>query len=602
MSAKESVEKKSLVFRFLDGVEWFGNKLPHPFWLFCWLIVLVLVLSAGLQGAGVTAIKPETQVLKTTVEGERTDGRAFVVDDGFAGFVVDLESSSRSSRLNNLYVELYRGGERIYDEPIDRGQLADFPVNADRLPDLAAPGSYTIHIVNRAEEVRARSLLGKEGLNWFVLEMVENFAHFEPLGLVLVMLMGVAIAEGSGLIPAIMRWVALAVPSSLITPTLFALAACGNIGSDAGIVVIPPLAAAIYKQLGRNPIVGLLVGYVGATAGFTANLLPAGTDVLAMSLTNAATGNNPEINVFANWYFMVASVFFLAALGTLVTKLYVAPRFEDGTTSGGTQEIEPLTPLEKKGILWANVATVVAVGIWAVTILPEHGWLRNPDPDPNMFWRSNFFRGLIPVLFSLFTVGGIVYGKVTGSIARANDILDFMTDAMKRMGGYIVLVLVIGQFTRMFQFANLDKLIAIKGAEGLKVLGFESYPMLFFIAFICIIALANLFMGSASAKWAIFAPIFAPMFITLGYHPAFTQLLYRIGDSITNCVSPLYPYFPLLLGWIAAIDKKKSRVGTVLSYLTPYAFFLLIGWVIMLAIWYMLGLPVGPDSPIELAS
>jgi aminobenzoyl-glutamate transport protein len=165
-----------------------------------------------------------------------------------------------------------------------------------------------------------------------------------------------------------------------------------------------------------------------------------------------------------------------------------------------------------------------------------------------------------------------------------------------------VLVLVIGQFTRMFQFAHLDQLIAIKGADGLKVLGFESYPILFFVAFILIIAFANLFMGSASAKWAIFAPIFAPMFLTLGFHPAFTQLLYRIGDSITNCVSPLYPYFPLLLGWIATLDKEKSRVGTVLSYLTPYAAFLLVGWVIMLVIWYLLGLPIGPDSPIRMPS
>jgi aminobenzoyl-glutamate transport protein len=204
------------------------------------------------------------------------------------------------------------------------------------------------------------------------------------------------------------------------------------------------------------------------------------------------------------------------------------------------------------------------------------------------------------VLFTLFTVGGVIYGKVTGSIQKADDVIAFMTDAMKRMGGYIVLVLAIGQFTRMFQWANFDTLIAIEGAQALRTVGFESFPVLFFVAFIFIIALANLFLGSASAKWAIFAPIFVPMFLTLGYHPAFTQLLYRLGDSITNCVSPLYPYFPLLLGWIGEIDREKSRVGTVLSYLMPYALFLLVGWIIMLVIWYLLGLPVGPDSPIRM--
>jgi len=427
--------------------------------------------------------------------------------------------------------------------------------------------------------------------------MVENFAHFEPLGLVLVMLMGVAIAEGSGLIPTIMRGIAISVPKHLITPAVFALAACGNVGSDAGIVVIPPLAAAIFRQLGRNPIVGLLVGYVGATAGFTANLLPAGTDVLAMSLTNAATGNNPEINVLSNWYFMSAAVLFLAVVGTFVTNRYVAPRLGE-VTGAADVKIESLTPLEKKGIVWALGATALAVAIWMLTILPENGLLRNANPD--LFWRSNFFKGLVPVLFSLFTVGGVVYGVKTRSIEKADDVVGYMADAMKRMGPFIVLVLVMSQFIRMFQFARLDQIIAIRGAEWLRALGFESFPIPFFVAFIVLIAFANLFMGSASAKWAIFAPIFVPMFLSLGYFPAFTQLLYRIGDSTTNCLSPLYPYFPLLLGWIADNDKSKAKVGTVLSLLIPYANFLLIGWIIMLVIWYVLGLPVGPDSPILL--
>jgi aminobenzoyl-glutamate transport protein len=204
------------------------------------------------------------------------------------------------------------------------------------------------------------------------------------------------------------------------------------------------------------------------------------------------------------------------------------------------------------------------------------------------------------VLFSLFTVGGVVYGIKTGTIKRADDVIGFMADAMKRMGPFIVLVLVMSQFIRMFQFARLDRIIAIQGAEWLRAMGFESFPIPFFVAFIVLIAVANLFMGSASAKWAIFAPIFVPMFLSLGYYPAFTQLLYRIGDSTTNCLSPLYPYFPLLLGWIAGIDKEKSKVGTVLAFLIPYANFLLIGWIGMLVVWYLLGLPVGPDSPILL--
>jgi aminobenzoyl-glutamate transport protein len=445
-----------------------------------------------------------------------------------------------------------------------------------------------------------RSLRSAAGLQWFVLELVDNFAHFEPLGLVLVMLMGVAVAEGTGLIPVAMRAIVAAVPRWSVVPVLFALGACGNIGSDAGIVVIPPLAAAIFKQLGRNPIAGLLVGYVGATAGFTANLLPAGTDVLAMALTNAATGGDPEVNVFCNWYFMASSVVFLSLLGTWVTHRYTLPRLGDPPAVEGGGEVQPLTDVQWRALGLTVVALIVGTALWLGTILPEGGLLRHPDPDPAMVWRSPFFKGLVPILFTLFVLGGVVYGRVAGTLQRADQIIEWMTDAMKRMGGYIVLVLVIAQFIRAFQWAHLDEVVAVRGADVLRAMGMEQMPVPFFLAFICVVAVANLFMGSASAKWAIFAPIFVPMFMGLGLHPAFTQLLYRVGDSITNCVSPLYPFFPVLLGWVAEVDPKKAGVGTVLSYLIPYASWLLVGWSIMLVGWYLLGLPVGPDSPLFL--
>lgn len=582
--------KKPLYLRGLDFVESAGNLLPHPFWLFCWLIVATVLLSAALEAGGVFVETPEVQVLRT--KGE--PGRALTVGPDFDGVTYDLRNASRSSRLTNLFVEVRQGETIVFERAIGVTDLASLRL-APR--EWSRPGEYRVHVVGRPEKVEMRSLLSGAGLRWFVLHLVENFAHFEPLGLVLVMLMGVAVAEGAGLITAVMRAVALAVPERLVVPVLFALAACGNIGSDAGVVVIPPLAAAIFRQMGRSPIVGLLVGYVGATAGFTANLLPAGTDVLAMSLTNAATGNDPEISVLANWYFMVVSVLFLAILGTIVTKYFVEPRIGGGD-GGEMGMIEGLSDVEKRGLVWGLGAVLVTLGIWLVALVPEDGALRHPDPD--LFWRSPFFKGLVPILFTLFAVGGVAYGKAAGTVKKADDVLTFMADAMKRMGPYIVLVLAISQFTKAFQFTALDRLIAIQGAEMLRSLGFESYPIPFFIAFIVAVALANVFMGSASAKWAIFAPIFVPMFMSLGYHPAFTQLLYRLGDSITNCVSPLYPFFPLLLGWIADVDKSKAKVGTVLSYLVPYATVLLVGWVIMLIIWYLIGLPVGPDSPIHL--
>lgn len=589
------VERRPLYLRVLDGVERAGNVLPHPFWLFCWLIGFVVVGSWALEQGGVAVRTPEAEVLRT----DGRPGRTVVGGPGFDGFVLSMPAASRSSRLDNLYVEVRQGDRTLSERKIGADALAHLEISPARFSALKQPGTYTLRVVNRSKEIRMKSLLSAEGLRWIVLNLVTNFAHFEPLGIVLVMLMGVAIAEGAGLIPAVMRAVALSVPERLITPVLFALAACGNIGSDAGIVVIPPLAAAIYRQMGKSPIVGLLVGYVGATAGFTANLFPAGTDVLAMSLTNAATGNDPEISVLANWYFMVASVFFLAIIGSFVTHRLVEPRIPSKHVQGAAS-VEGLTPLEKRGLFWAFVGIGLVSAAWATTLLFPGAPLRHPDPSPDLFWRSPFFKGLVPILFTLFAVGGVVYGRLTGSVRRADDVLGFMSDSMKRMGGYIVLILVIAQFTKAFQFTGLDRLIAIQGADLLRALGFESAPIPFFVAFIFAVAVANLFMGSASAKWAIFAPIFVPMFMSLGFHPAFTQLLYRLGDSITNCVTPLYPFFPLLLGWIHDEDPERAKVGTVLSYLVPYAFVLLGGWIVMMVLWYLTGIPIGPGSPIRL--
>jgi aminobenzoyl-glutamate transport protein len=584
----------------LDGVERFGNKLPHPFWLFCWLVVLVIAISAGMAALGISVERPETQLLTEQVDGRRVDGQMVEIGHGGEGIAVDLGAAAHNTRLSDLRVVITEGVAVVVDTPIDRSDLADLHIDTDTHAALQPGHTYRVQVVNASQQVPVRSLFSREGLTWFVLSMVTNFAEFEPLGLVLVMLMGVAIAEGSGLIPTAMRGIALAVPDRMVIPVMFALGACGNVGSDAGIVVIPPLSAAVFKQMGRSPIAGLLVGYVGATAGFTANVLPAGTDVLAMSLTNAATGSDPEVNVFCNWYFMSVSVIFLAVIGTWVTLRFTLPRVGDVGVVELDGPVEGISDLEKRALVVAALAVVAAIGLWLLTIVPAGGLLRTPGTDPALVWRSPFFKGLVPILFTIFAVGGVAYGMAAGTIKQANDIIEYMIDSMRRLGPYIVLILVISQFIRMFQWANLDQLIAIEGASLLRAMGMESFPIPFFIAFIGIIAVANMFMGSASAKWAIFAPIFVPMFMGLGFHPAFTQLLYRLGDSITNCVSPIYPFFPILLGWIADIDPEKAKVGTVLSYLIPYASFLLVGWMIMMVLWYLLGLPVGPDSPLML--
>ncbi len=500
----------------LYWIEVMGNKLPHPFWMFVWICIIVILLSALTAFYGVNATHPDT-------------------------------------------------GE---------------------------------HIV-------AENLITGDSLRRFVEEMVTNFAHFAPLGLVMVMLMGVSIAERSGLLAVVMRGIAFAVPNKIVLPTIFMLGACGNIGSDAGIVVVPPIAALIFSKMGLHPVAGLVVGYAGATAGFTANFLIAGTDVLLAGIsTEVARDINGgiEVSATANWYFMIVSTIMLGIVGAFIARRYTIPRTQsfpgadqlvDETADPSTSR---LSEQERKGLRWAGITLLIYIFIIGLLVVPENGTLR--DPETGSIVPSPFLRGLIPILFFFFALPGYVYGKISGTFKRPDDALRAMEHGMRELAGYIVLMLIVAQFIHLFSWSQMDTILAIRGAEFLQATGLTG-PLLF-VLYMVIVAFVNIFMGSGSAKWAIFAPIFVPMLAQLDYNPAFVQLMYRVGDSITNCVSPLYVYFPLLLGWIHKYDKRAG-IGTIVSLLVPYAVILFIMWTVLLFIWYGLGLPIGVGEGIYIA-
>jgi len=446
--------------------------------------------------------------------------------------------------------------------------------------------------------IAAKNLFSAEGLRQFVVEMVNNFAHFKPLGLVLVMLMGVSIAEGSGLLTSVIKGIAFSVPAKVVIPVVFALGACGNIASDAGVVIIPPLAALVFQRMGKHPVAGLIVGYAAVTAGFTANIFIAGTDVLLAGITTEVASSvkeGMEISPTANWYFMIASTIMLTLVGTWVAVAFTIPRCEGFKQSEKTEEIPYLTSREKKGILWAGIALIIYLCVVSLTIIPAGGILR--DPETGSIIPSPFFKGLVPILFLFFAIPGYVYGKVTGRIRKGDDVIKLMTNGVKDLASYIVLVFVLAQFINLFKWSYLDKILAIKGAEFLQSTGFTGPPL--FIAFILMATSVNIFIGSGSAKWAAFAPIFVPMLARLNYSPAFVQMIYRVGDSITNCVSPLYVFFPLLLGWLNKYDKKAG-VGTAISLLLPYAIIFLVVWVGLVILWWGLDLPIGIGERIHL--
>lgn len=334
-----------------------------------------------------------------------------------------------------------------------------------------------------------------------------------------------------------------------------------------------------------------MLGYASATAGFTANIIPAGTDVLLSAITTEAMQSvapGGEVVATCNIYFMVASTVMLALLFTWVVKKFTLPLCAKEELKGEVAEDISITPTERKGLIWAGVVAVVYLVLVFATIIPEHGLLRHSDPK--LFMRSPFFKGLIPILFLFFVLIGWAYGRVVGTIKEKTDIVRFMMDGIRSLAPFLVLCFMIAQFIKLFQWSHLDQLIAIEGATFLKATGFRG-PLLY-ISFILVTMAVNLFIGSGSAKWALLAPIFVPMLYHVNVSPALVQLVYRIGDSTTNGISPLYSMFPLILGWVAQY-KKDSGVGTVFSLLLPYAVFSTIAWIVLMIIWSLLGLPIG---------
>lgn len=343
---------------------------------------------------------------------------------------------------------------------------------------------------------------------------------------------------------------------------------------------------------------GFAAAFAGVSAGFGSNFLIGSVDpILAGLSTSAANIIDPEMNInpMVNYFFMVASAIMVVFVGTWITEKIVEPRL--GTYHGTEKplEIEQITSKEKKGLKWAGWGTLIFMAAMAWTIIPENGLLR--DPETGGILRSPFFSGIVVGLLLLFFVPGMIYGIIVGTIKSDKDVIKHMTHSMKGLGGYIVLVFFAAQFIYWFNYSNLGLVVAIDGAEFLKNIGFTGIPLI--IAFVILAAFLNMFMGSASAKWAIMAPVFIPMFMLLGYHPGLTQAAFRIGDSVTNVITPMMSYFALIVTYAQKYDEKNG-IGTIISLMIPYTVIFLIVWAVMITIWLLLGIPVGFDGPVHM--
>ena len=444
------------------------------------------------------------------------------------------------------------------------------------------------------------SLLNAEGLQRIVTTLVTNFTGFTPLGTVLVALLGVAIADHSGLLSAAMRGLVMNASPRAVTVTVVFAGVVSNTASELGYVVLIPLAATIFYTLGRHPLAGLAAAFAGVSGGYSANLLLGTVDPLLSGITEASAhmiDPGYVVGPEANWFFMIASTFFIAIMGSFITEKVVEPRLGKYDKSAGDfaneeQKVDQLTPLEKRGLKFAGLSFFLLCILLALTIVPENGVLRHPDTGAVS--GSPFLKGIVSFIFITFAIPGFVYGKVVGTMKNDRDVIDAMAKSMSSLGLYIVLVFFAAQFVAFFKFTNLGTVLAVKGAALLQFLGLDGPEV--FVLFIILCAFVNLSLGSASAQWAITAPIFVPMLMLIGFAPEVIQAAYRIGDSVSNIITPMMSYFGLILA-IASRYQRDLGIGTLIATMLPYSIAFFFGWTILFYLWvFVFGLPVGPNT------
>ncbi|REL24135.1 AbgT family transporter [Rhodohalobacter sp. SW132] len=563
-------EKKTLFTRFLDFVEWLGNLLPHPVTLFAIFAIGVVFASGLAEWLNWTAVDPRDPEGNTIIE----------------------------------------------------------PV----------------------------SLMNADGFRMIVENMVTNFTSFAPLGVVLVALLGVGVAEHSGLISACIRGIVLKaasfkpkkkvsgfqisifessnpllkaldivlvpfrfvyhllmvpirpmlnfilIPKNLVTVAICFAAVISNTASEMGYVVLVPLAAVIFHSMGRHPLAGLACAFACVSGGYSANLLIGTIDPLLAGLTQEAAmliDEDYTVHAAVNYYFMFISTFLITAVGTFVTLKIVEPKLGTYDESMAMEDLsdevsmDPLSKKELRALAWTGVSVFVMFTLLALTIVPEWGVLRNPETGDIL--RSPFLNGIVTFIFICFLIPGFVYGRLVGTMKDDRDVIEGMSNAMSTLGLYIVIVFFAAQFVAYFGWSNLGQIFAVKGANFLQDIGMTG-PIIF-IGFIFVSGSVNLMLGSASAQWAVTAPIFVPMLMLIGYSPEVIQAAYRIGDSVTNIITPMMSYFGLILAFANKYDRDLG-IGTIIAMMLPYSIFFLIGWIAIFYLWvFGLGLPVGPEAP-----
>jgi aminobenzoyl-glutamate transport protein len=445
------------------------------------------------------------------------------------------------------------------------------------------------------ERIVVVNQLAGENFVQFMATMVERFMTFGPVGVVLVAMLGIGVAEHSGFITTAIRALLNITPKSLLTPMVILVGIISHSAVDAGYVLVIPIGGVIFYAAGRHPLAGIAAAFAGVSGGFSANFVPSSLDPLLQGLTLQGAqllDPNIQVNVLNNYYFTTASSLLITGLGWYLTDKVVEPRLAGVAIDGDAEdlpELHPIEPNERKGLRWALISMLIGLVVLAITLVPAD----SPWRDANgvlVSFGAPIMQSIVSLIFFLFIIPGIVYGRVSGSMTGMKGIIDGMTKSMNSMAYYLVIMFFIAQFVIAFGQSGLGTLLAISGANGLKALGLPVSVTI--VGIVVLTGFVNLFVGSASGKWGLLAPIFVPMLMTLGVSPDLTQAAYRVGDSSTNIITPLMPYFPLVVIYCQRY-VKNTGIGTLAAMMLPYSMVFIVTWTIFLLMFYWLGIPLG---------
>ncbi|MBO6738551.1 MAG: AbgT family transporter [Phycisphaerales bacterium] len=612
VSNPSDTPKVGILGKALNGVEWLGNKLPDPAFLFLIGLFIVLGLSHFASpdlpsGFEVRWVDDPTR--DGGVDQQRgVIGRVSVTDEGevFEPASIVVEDADPNDLKARLVIDAT--GEVVVGPDGEAVNVADHgwavfekvPVDTDGDPETPP------ELVTNGEVMFARSLITSEGWYWLLSSMEANFLGFAPLGVVLLGMLGIGPMERVGLISALLRAALSRVPGTLLTPAMIFLGIMSSLGSDAGYVVLPPLAALAYLAVGRSPLAGIAAVFAGVAAGFNANLLITSLEPLMSNLSQDAAQTidaDRAVAATAAWYFMAASTIVLTFVGWAVTAMFVEKRLSGKSVEDGGPDPAhastldghgTLNPEEAKGLIWAGVTFGLGLAFTALLVFWEGSPLHGTDgPFPR--WVAV----IVPLMFVLTILPACVYGAVVGNIKSTKDAAQTMVESMAAMAPIIVLAFFAGQFVAAFEESGLGRMLAFSGGEWLFNQQFGAGGLL--IAFILVTMVFNLFVGSMSAKYALFAPIFVPMFMLIGIRPEMTQTAYRIGDSTTNIITPLNPYMVIILMYVQKY-APKAGIGTLIAMMLPYTIAFTLVWMVMIVVWNASGIPLGVGDPVDVFS